>query len=296
MKGFRVPYSKETKKLKQPQNTQSFKQFCISLGVPFNNPTWSWCGYSKERNRAIFTVWEHELDGNRYVLVPNGPHPEQDKNGAREMRKIVDSLLSGQVSQAEVLGIRIHPKDVNALNWERGPYDQEHVLSLRLAEENGEVVAYVLGEVPTQDALDGPVTIALPIPDPIDDLKATLLGTESPDRVSGTTSGFRRDDRVRGYVIRRANGLCEYCGDPGFLMKAGRYLEAHHIIGLANEGPDTLANVIAVCANHHREAHYGLKAVELEREFVARLVHLGFRKSDALNYVVQTDIEAQLTC
>lgn len=49
------------------------------------------------------------------------------------------------------------------------------------------------------------------------------------------------------------------------------YLEAHHIIALADDGEDTLRNVIALCPTHHREAHYGVQAEELEAMFIERL-------------------------
>ncbi len=35
------------------------------------------------------------------------------------------------------------------------------------------------------------------------------------------------------------------------------YLEVHHIIFLADEGPDTTENVAALCPSCHRECHHG---------------------------------------
>ena len=43
-------------------------------------------------------------------------------------------------------------------------------------------------------------------------------------------------------------------------------MESHHIIALANEGADRMTNVIALCPNHHREAHYGKRWAELEKK------------------------------
>lgn len=42
-----------------------------------------------------------------------------------------------------------------------------------------------------------------------------------------------------------------------------RYLEAHHIVALACDGPDTVENVVALCPNHHREAHFGVDAEKI---------------------------------
>lgn len=77
-------------------------------------------------------------------------------------------------------------------------------------------------------------------------------------RIDKTSSVHVRDSRVRDAVLARADGLCEYCGVEGFMAKGGYlYLETHHIIPLSEGGPDTKENVIAICANDHRMAHYG---------------------------------------
>jgi len=98
------------------------------------------------------------------------------------------------------------------------------------------------------------------------------LGTDNPDYTLSLTWSYSRDKRVRGAVLRRAKGRCEYCGKPGFMMGTGkRYLETHHVIALADEGVDRLTNVIALCANDHREAHFGERRIEIESEMIVKL-------------------------
>ncbi len=83
-------------------------------------------------------------------------------------------------------------------------------------------------------------------------------GASEPERTSRTRMIFNRSPQVREHVIRRANGKCEYCGQMGFLDVNGQpFLETHHVIPLAEGGPDTVSNVVAICANDHRMAHYG---------------------------------------
>ncbi len=83
---------------------------------------------------------------------------------------------------------------------------------------------------------------------------------------------FIRDPKVRTASLRRAGGQCEHCGEAGFTMTDGRiYLETHHIISLADGGPDHISNVIALCPNHHREAHYGSDAEKLKVVFTKRV-------------------------
>ena len=60
--------------------------------------------------------------------------------------------------------------------------------------------------------------------------------------------------------LARAAGPCESCGKPApFLRKNGNpYLEPHHFLRLADEGPDHPRWVGAVCPACHREIHHGV--------------------------------------
>ena len=88
--------------------------------------------------------------------------------------------------------------------------------------------------------------------------------------VSGTV--FSRDPGVRKRVLERAHGKCELCSKPGFKMADGRtYLETHHIIPLAEQGKDIEENVIGLCPNHHRKAHYGKDCLELRKKLRKKL-------------------------
>jgi 5-methylcytosine-specific restriction protein A len=105
--------------------------------------------------------------------------------------------------------------------------------------------------------------------DGLNDLGDAPTGEESPDRALVTGLVVIRDSKVRNYILKRAGGSCEYCGNLGFKMKNGRhYIEAHHVIVLSKQGKDTVENVIALCPNHHREAHFGAEAEALEKDFM----------------------------
>jgi hypothetical protein len=76
-----------------------------------------------------------------------------------------------------------------------------------------------------------------------------------------------RSAAVREHALLRADGRCEWCNEPGFLTDDGsRYLETHHVLPLSEGGPDTIENVIALCPNHHREAHFGTDRADLRAE------------------------------
>lgn len=99
-----------------------------------------------------------------------------------------------------------------------------------------------------------------------------LPGAEHADRALTVGVRYKRDPAVRKAVMDRAGGKCEFCGVAGFDLPNGkRYLESHHIIALADDGADRLTNVIALCANDHREAHFGQNREELEKRMAARV-------------------------
>ena len=66
-----------------------------------------------------------------------------------------------------------------------------------------------------------------------------------------------RNQFIAEYTKNRANGICDLCGEPApFFDKNGNpYLELHHVITLANGGPDVIYNTVAICPNCHRRIH-----------------------------------------
>lgn len=89
------------------------------------------------------------------------------------------------------------------------------------------------------------------------------------------TSVFERSPKVRSYILNRAGGFCEWCGQEGFKTLSGSiYLETHHIQPLSERGSDTVDNVVALCPNHHREAHFGVNAVQFRKELADRVEKL----------------------
>lgn len=83
----------------------------------------------------------------------------------------------------------------------------------------------------------------------------------------------RRSEAVKEYVLRRANGICEGCGEEApFTTNGGRpYLEAHHIRRLSDGGPDHPRWVVALCPNCHRRVHYGRDGDEYNSQLADQL-------------------------
>jgi 5-methylcytosine-specific restriction protein A len=94
-------------------------------------------------------------------------------------------------------------------------------------------------------------------------------------KVETSGSKFVRSSDVRDAVLRRAGGVCEYCGTSGFLTaNGGFYLETHHVIPLSEDGADLPSNVVAICATDHRKAHHAENREEIRANFLAKLALL----------------------
>ncbi|GGE95416.1 HNH endonuclease [Sphingomonas prati] len=103
----------------------------------------------------------------------------------------------------------------------------------------------------------------------IQDLDDEGFGNEEPEYRRRMAGAYIRNPEVRTQVLRRANGKCEYGGCTPFKNLNGQiYLETHHVISLSEQGIDRLTNVIALCANHHREAHFGQDWQILQDKFL----------------------------
>jgi hypothetical protein len=90
-------------------------------------------------------------------------------------------------------------------------------------------------------------------------------GVLLPARSTQVTRTIARDNAVRAWVIQQARGICENCKSPApFLTGDGvPFLEEHHLVRLADGGPDTPENTVALCPNCHRAFHYASNREEI---------------------------------
>ncbi len=78
---------------------------------------------------------------------------------------------------------------------------------------------------------------------------------------------YYRSQALKFYVVARSKGICEACdSNAPFQTKSGPFLECHHVHRLADGGPDHPQNVVALCPNCHRRAHYSRDAVNFNEQ------------------------------
>lgn len=112
----------------------------------------------------------------------------------------------------------------------------------------------------------------------IKELRQAALET-APNNASSKQkreTAYYRSQALKLYVVARSNGFCEGCREKApFDTKNGPFLECHHVHRLADGGPDHPKNVVALCPNCHRRAHFAkdaeaynskLKAIAIEVE------------------------------
>lgn len=247
------------------KNSKTISKLFEDLGCPLKIG-YHWSATSQNRKRAVFTVWDDGIIDDKYILVPEGAPPYMKKPGGVQMEKDVEFGLSSGV---ETLGVLCHAVDPSAIPRTREYFDEKSLLVLHLLRENEAVLAVITGEVGVDAAIKGPTSeYSSNRQSALDDLDDVPEGALMPERLRVEGFAYKRNRMVRDHVVFRSKGRCEYCGEEGFLMKKGiRYIEAHHIIGLGNNGPDTVTNVIGLCPKHHREAHFGENAIDLNNAF-----------------------------
>jgi hypothetical protein len=91
-----------------------------------------------------------------------------------------------------------------------------------------------------------------------------------------STKEYTRSKKIKKYVKKRADGLCEGCGERApFTSKTGKpYFHAHHVHELSDGGSDTIDTVIALCPNCHYRVHHGQGGEEYNQQLIEKLQEL----------------------
>lgn len=157
-----------------------------------------------------------------------------------------------------------------------GPIGQPNATNFKLTEGAGRQliklwrgISSVRSEVQARQEFDRQVAVLerAPLERLMDEYRrARGGGAEASRRISVTATIIERDPLVKAIARQRAGFRCEVpgCPTPSFPSKFTEpYCEVHHLVRLADKGEDSIENVVCVCANHHRELHFGKRHKEL---------------------------------
>jgi len=167
------------------------------------------------------------------------------------------ALLVGPLSTRTAASIELRMQNISAVLSALGrPWITGYKPAKNVGSGVQQQIVAILGEV----SEDTPPAL-LPLPSP----PSAPVGRVKPGQKQVTSTSYQRDAAVVAWVLHRANGICECCGQPApFIDKNGApFLEVHHVSPLSEGGEDTPANTAAICPNCHREAHYGERADEV---------------------------------
>ena len=247
----------------------SYRDFCIGLGLPLKNYQTSWCAINSNRRQALFTLWEDEIDPSdrNSIDFTDLMDTTRTQHGAREFRDVIAAVV---MHKYDAFGVLCTKKTISTERVRRQSFRQDVLISLDIRQENDRIIGRFKGTVPAIVIRNRLGLVDSVYLSAIDDTNASDVGNDDPEYKRRMAGIYVRDERVRARVIKRAKGVCEYCHHPGFIKRGEdekRYLEAHHIIKLSEAGVDRDHNVIALCANDHREAHFGRRWEVMQDEF-----------------------------
>lgn len=248
----------------------SFSGFCEQLGAPLYNKAWSWCASSPEKRFAVFTVWEDGIvDGSYTFATHPRPGEARKKPGRTELISVLNEVL--QQGWA-AYGVQCRAADVNAIPRSRKSFESDYLLDMRVRQNGKNYFGQIVGQIPPRVISARGNNAAWIASSAINDIDQDEVENFDPEYRKRMSGSYIRDAKVRKQVLKRAKGVCEDCDQPGFLKPNGtRYLETHHVISLSEQGADKPHNVIALCANDHRRAHFGKNWAELQGKYLAKL-------------------------
>lgn len=249
------------KKLK-PTTCQTVTNIVASLNIS-RSTSYDWCYRDDETRTYLVNIWHKDLlEHNSDVYFIDRSSEWADKNKDRALpvqlnrASAVSSLIQTAYYQKAALRVAIldgvHAMEGNREASSANKRELDAVLWYP-HHKDGDRRIWVIRDKPQDPdfdpaAEDREYQESKGNPPPI-----------PPKKIESTcTTIFERDSEVVKAVKRRAvDGLCELCRNSGFKTASGGfYLEAHHVIPLNCGGPDDERNVVAICANDHRRAHF----------------------------------------
>lgn len=172
------------------------------------------------------------------------------------IRLIINRGTRGGLTNLGKNASKVKVRMLDSANW----YAHDYI------ETTGQYL--LVREIPDPSAVSGSAGSAHAAPPFVDQFSTP----EPAARREVTVTVSDRSSAVRANALARANGVCELCGRGGFRTIAGSiYLETHHVTPLADGGLDHESNVVAICPEDHRKAHYAADKAEIKAQLLTVL-------------------------
>lgn len=86
------------------------------------------------------------------------------------------------------------------------------------------------------------------------DIENTLTGINS---IEAIVTRYERDRELVKLMKLLRGSQCQICNYSFKTIEGEDYCECHHLEHLSNNGLDVSKNILVLCANHHRQFHFG---------------------------------------
>lgn len=99
---------------------------------------------------------------------------------------------------------------------------------------------------------------------------ASVVDVGPVERVRLKTSRIVRDTEIVRRLKVKFGNACQICHEPLRTDSGWSYAEGHHLkpLGAPHHGPDTAANILTLCPNHHALCDYGAIRLTLDELLV----------------------------
>jgi len=247
----------------KPTKKQTVTEITQRLGISMKSQ-YDWCFSDSKNGPHLLNVWHDNLieeEGEIYFIDDSAEWADSNRETAVSVQINRASAVTSLILTAYYTKQPLHVAILSGVR---------KLINLR---ETSEARQRELDDVlwyPHHKGDEGRIRVIRGKPQPADfDPNAELLQNIEvkpylelvlPKRIDRKgTATFERDSEVIKLAkLRAADGCCELCGQEGFrTANGGYYLEGHHVIPLNCGGIDDVRNVVAICADDHRRAHYG---------------------------------------
>jgi 5-methylcytosine-specific restriction protein A len=272
----------------RPKTRQTVAQILGMLELPKPSTNYDWC-FGKASETSVMFQWFDQIvkEGDRIQFI------ETSEQWAKKNQSVAEPVQLNRAAKVHSLVLSAYvtkrPIHVAIVDGE-SKFTPVGTLPKRQIKETGQAKYRVLDNELWWPHHRDPVTQQIVVvrgvkqPDNYDPLSDSYISTESeptssadqdpsPRKRESNTTIYDRDSTVvREAKERASTGHCEYCGEIGFETSPEKYyLEAHHVIPISKGGPDTIWNIAVLCANDHRQAHFGRDRAGLRIRFIEML-------------------------